>query len=331
MRSPPRRRQRSPSPRRRAPSPRHGAEPGGRRPPSPCRGPPPPRRRDAAPGSRLFVGNLSFDIDTAQLRKFFETWGAVSDCFMPQDRTTGKPRGFGFVTFANAAEAKLAVTNADGTELDGRQLRVNEAESTKGPTGGPRGGASSEQPATNRASKWGTSAEDDVDNEEENRYVADEDALKPDFGLTGALAKDENTGNVYKGHVLKWTEPDDARKPVDRWRIYEYKEGADVKILHIHRQSAFLVGRIKDIADILTMHPSCSGQHAVVQFRLKVLKDDLDEVRVVLPYVMDLESTNGTFLNGERLAPARYVELREKDMLKFGSSSREYVLIRAPA
>lgn len=249
---------------------------------------------------------------------------------MPQDRLTGKPRGFGFVTFANAAEAKLAVTNADGMALDGRQLRVNEAESTKGPTGGPRG-AHGEQPATNRASKWGTSAEDDVDHEEENWYVADEDALKPDFGLTGALAKDENTGNVYKGHVLKWTEPDDARKPVDRWRIYEYKEGADVKILHIHRQSAFLVGRIKDIADILTMHPSCSGQHAVVQFRLKVLKDDLDEVRVVLPYVMDLESTNGTFLNGERLAPARYVELREKDMLKFGSSSREYVLIRAPA
>ena len=101
--------------------------------------------------------------------------------------------------------------------------------------------------------------------------------------------------------------------------------------MHIHRQSAYLVGRIKEIADILTLHPSCSGQHAVLQFRLKVLKDDLDEVRVVLPYVMDLESTNGTFLNGERLAPARYVELREKDMLTFGSSSREYVLIRAPA
>ena len=132
--------------------------------------------------------------------------------------------------------------------------------------------------------------------------------------------------------MLKWTEPDDARKPVDRWRIYEYKNGEQVKVLHIHRQSAFLIGRIKDIADILTMHPSCSGQHAVLQFRLKVLKDDLDEVRVVLPYVMDLESTNGTFLNGERLAPARYVELREKDMLKFGSSSRNVrVLIRAPA
>ena len=141
------------------------------------------------------------------------------------------------------------------------------------------------------------------------------------------------TDGTPNDFLTSWrpTEPDDARKPVDRWRIYEYKNGEQVKVLHIHRQSAFLVGRIKDIADILTMHPSCSGQHAVLQFLLKILKDDLDEVRVVLPYVMDLESTNGTFLNGERLAPARYVELREKDMLKFGSSSREYVLIRAPA
>jgi len=286
--------------------------------------PPPRPRRVVEPGSRLFVGNLSFDLDTDQLRKFFEKWGPISDCFLPQDRTTQKPRGFGFVTFRDAADAKLAVQQADGTELDGRQLRVNVAEDTRGP---PR----PQEPSTQRASKWGTKAEDDEDDERERRYEADDDAAKPDFGLSGALAKDENHGNVYKGHVLKWTEPDDARKPVDRWRIYEYKDGQQVKVLHIHRQSAFLIGRIKDIADILTMHPSCSGQHAVVQFRLKILKDDLDEVRVILPYVMDLESTNGTFLNGERLAPARYVELREKDMLKFGSSSREYVLIRAPA
>ena len=285
---------------------------------------PPPRRRVVEPGSRLFVGNLSFDLDTDQLRKFFEKWGPVSDCFLPQDRTTQKPRGFGFVTFRDAADAKLAVAQADGTELDGRQLRVNVAEDTRGP---PR----PQEPSANRPSKWGTKEEDAADEEDARRYEADVDAAKPDFGLSGALAKDENTGNVYKGHVLKWTEPDDARKPVDRWRIYEYKNGEQVKVLHIHRQSAFLIGRIKDIADILTMHPSCSGQHAVVQFRLKILKDDLDEVRVILPYVMDLESTNGTFLNGERLAPARYVELREKDMLKFGSSSREYVLIRAPA
>ena len=93
--------------------------------------PPPRPRRVVEPGSRLFVGNLSYEIDTDQLRKFFEKWGPVNDCFLPQDRTTGKPRGFGFVTFRDAADAKLAVAQADGTELDGRQLRVNVAEDKK--------------------------------------------------------------------------------------------------------------------------------------------------------------------------------------------------------
>lgn len=46
------------------------------------------------------------------------------------------------------------------------------------------------------------------------------------------------------------------------------------------------------------------------------------------PYLMDLESTHGTFLNGERVAAARYIELRPKDNIKFGASSREYVLMR---
>lgn len=50
--------------------------------------------------------------------------------------------------------------------------------------------------------------------------------------------------------------------------------------------------------------------------------------QLVLPYLMDLDSTNGTFINGERIEGRRYYELREKDLLKFGSSSREYVLLK---
>lgn len=49
---------------------------------------------------------------------------------------------------------------------------------------------------------------------------------------------------------------------------------------------------------------------------------------VIKPYIMDLESTNKTFLNNSELEPARYYELREKDVLKFGESQREYVLMR---
>ena len=49
--------------------------------------------------------------------------------------------------------------------------------------------------------------------------------------------------------------------------------------------------------------------------------------RLVRPYVMDLGSTNGTYVNGERLEPQRYIELLEKDVLRFGYSSREFVLL----
>lgn len=52
-----------------------------------------------------------------------------------------------------------------------------------------------------------------------------------------------------------------------------------------------------------------------------------DMIKIVKPYLLDLESTNGSFVNGERLEPARYYELREKDVLKFGLSTREFVVL----
>jgi pSer/pThr/pTyr-binding forkhead associated (FHA) protein len=84
------------------------------------------------------------------------------------------------------------------------------------------------------------------------------------------------------------------------------------------------------VADILTEHESCSKQHAVLQYRLfqKPTKNGLDD-HEIRPYVMDLNSTNGTFLNGKRIESARYIELRLRDMLKFGESTREYVLMDA--
>lgn len=99
----------------------------------------------------------------------------------------------------------------------------------------------------------------------------------------------------------------------------------------MHRKSAFLVGRDKAVADILTEHASCSKQHAVLQYRLfqKETADGLGFEQEVRPYIMDLNSTNSTFLNGKKIDGARYIELREKDVLKFGESTREYVLMNA--
>ena len=89
--------------------------------------------------------------------------------------------------------------------------------------------------------------------------------------------------------------------------------------MHLHRQSVYLIGKDRKIADLPVDHPSCSRQHAVLQYRLVKSK--------VLPYIIDLGSSNGTFLNNQKIEPQRYVELREKDMLKFGFSSREYILL----
>jgi cold-inducible RNA-binding protein len=81
---------------------------------------------------------LSFDTTQDSVQKLFEQFGTVTDCFMPMDRDSGKVRGFCFVTMpANVAEE--ACNKANGYELDGRALRVNEAQ-PKGSSGGDGGG-----------------------------------------------------------------------------------------------------------------------------------------------------------------------------------------------
>jgi RNA recognition motif-containing protein len=98
-------------------------------------------------GARLYVGNLPFDADEAALRKLFESGGrSVTDVKLVTDRTTGQPRGFGFVEMATEAEAQAAISELNGAEFGGRSLRVDIAaerqdsdRGSRGP-GGPRGG-----------------------------------------------------------------------------------------------------------------------------------------------------------------------------------------------
>jgi RNA recognition motif-containing protein len=74
------------------------------------------------------VGNLSFDTTQRGLEALFSELGPVSEVFLPMDRTTGRPRGFAFVQFADASAAARAIERFNGHELDGRPLRVTEAE-----------------------------------------------------------------------------------------------------------------------------------------------------------------------------------------------------------
>lgn len=90
-------------------------------------------------GTRLYVGNLSFNVAPEALREAFAGSGEVVDVHIPSDRETGRSRGFGFVTMGNAQGAATAIKAMNGAILDGRELRVNEAEE-RPPRSGPGGG-----------------------------------------------------------------------------------------------------------------------------------------------------------------------------------------------
>src|SRR3954467_12957876 len=77
--------------------------------------------------SKLYVGNMSFKTSEADLRDAFGQFGSITDVYIANDRETGRPRGFAFVTFSNDTESKLAMEKMNGADLDGRALTVNEA------------------------------------------------------------------------------------------------------------------------------------------------------------------------------------------------------------
>lgn len=90
-------------------------------------------------GNRLYVGNLSFHTDSGAVRAAFEPYGTVSDVHLVTDRESGQPRGFGFVTMGTDEAAQAAIAGMNGQSLDGRALRVNEAEERgAGARGGKR-------------------------------------------------------------------------------------------------------------------------------------------------------------------------------------------------
>ena len=81
--------------------------------------------------ARLFVGNLSHDTSEEALRAAFAGLGEVTEVKVVEDRYTGRGRGFAFVTMATAEQAKSAAQKMNGAMLDGRALKVNEADATR--------------------------------------------------------------------------------------------------------------------------------------------------------------------------------------------------------
>lgn len=91
-------------------------------------------------GSRVYIGNLSFDTTEDSLRAALSEDGrSVKEVTVMMDRETGRPRGFAFAEMANDADAQSAISALDGTDLDGRALKVSEAKE-RAPRGGGGGG-----------------------------------------------------------------------------------------------------------------------------------------------------------------------------------------------
>lgn len=153
----------------------------------------------------------------------------------------------------------------------------------------------------------------------------------PNFEVSGVLAEDQNQLN---GVALIFSLSIDAEPPESDkcdWRLFEFAGDATARTIKLTGFSCFLFGSetrlgerpSENICFVPLTHESCSKQHAVIQFRRRG--------EAIKPYVMDLDSTNKTLLNGDVLEPGRYVELRHQDILTFGRCHSDFVLMDALA
>ena len=157
---------------------------------------------------------------------------------------------------------------------------------------------------------------------------------KPNWAPTGRLAAAANTIQTANQRIiLKYHEPAEGRKPPasQKWRMYVFKESEILETVELHTQSCWLLGRESAVVDVLLEHTSCSKQHAVLQFRFREERGEFGERKgKVRLYVLDLESANGTTVDGTDVGKARYFEVRDGETLKFGHSEREYAVQLPP-
>ena len=151
------------------------------------------------------------------------------------------------------------------------------------------------------------------------------------FNPSGLLAQQTNMKN---GILLKYTTPQDKAIPTKTWCLFEFEKNASdpIKTYNLINRDNFLIGKDNRLAHILLAYDDCSRQHAVIQFRKKIIKheDENYETSItteIVPYIIDLESTNGTSINNDLIETSKYYELKDKDVLNFGGSPSDFVLL----
>tara|TARA_Y100000310_G_scaffold133775_1_gene132757 strand:+ start:6416 stop:6664 length:249 start_codon:yes stop_codon:yes gene_type:complete len=76
---------------------------------------------------KVYVGNLPYSVDGNKLKELFSTFGEVTEATVISDKYSGRSKGFGFITFTNDEDGKKAVGEMNGKEVEGREMKVNEA------------------------------------------------------------------------------------------------------------------------------------------------------------------------------------------------------------
>jgi len=111
-----------------------------------------PRRQNKKDETKVYVGNISFDTEEETIRELFQEYGPIIDLYVPFDPNTERPRGFAFITL-EPDMAQRAIEECDSYELDGRMLRVNEAQ-PRGSGGGYNGGGYTEEAGAEATNEW---------------------------------------------------------------------------------------------------------------------------------------------------------------------------------
>ena len=183
-----------------------------------------------------------------------------------------------------------------------------------------------EQNNNNNESKW----TENENTKSENRKINISEYLKenliikekPNFNPSGLLSKQTNIKN---GVLIKYSTPLDSAIPSDGWRLYSFKKNSfePIDTYKLEKKHFFLIGKDKTVCNIIIDNVNVSRQHAVIQFR-KIINNKKEEIK---PYLIDLESKNGTFLNGVKLEDSKYYELMKKDIINFGDFNIEYILM----
>ena len=130
--------------------------------------------------------------------------------------------------------------------------------------------------------------------------------------------------------AINYKPPSDSIIPEEIWFLFKFlkdKKEAEETYKLVGKEF-FLIGKDNRICDIHIKQKNISRQHAVVQFR-KITKNNKDGNSVsIIPYLIDLNSTNGTYLNGDKIDNSKYYELMDKDNLNFGDKKIDFVLMK---